>query len=158
MLKNTNIKCINTSNATEYYGLKTKQEPSTWLGRVRNVNMSDKNLISFESHVFQKEKNTMDDAISLPSFNNVKKRIDLFQVFFQKSKRNTNPIDDATKRIARRLQDNNHSTFAGDFLPLHDGGKITQQLLHYGRNVQKHMSHAQLQKYERCPKEYMYRT
>ena len=24
-------------------------------------------------------------------------------------------------------------------------------------NVQKHMSHAQLQKYERCPKEYMYR-
>ena len=153
----SNIKCINTSNATEYYGLKTKQEPSTWLGRVRNVNMSDKNLISFESHVFQKEKNTMDDAISLPSFNNVKKRIDLFQVFFQKSKRNTNPIDDATKRIARRLQDNNHSTFAGDFLPLHDGGKITQQLLHYGRNVQKHMSHAQLQKYERCPKEYMYR-
>ena len=56
----------------------------------------------------------MDDAISLPSFNNVTSD-DLFQVFFQKSKRNTNPIDDATKPLARRSQDNNHSTFAGDF-------------------------------------------
>ena len=46
------------------------------------------------------------------------------------------------------LRDNNYSTWAGDFLPLHDGEKMTQQLLNYGSNVQKHMSHAQVQKYK----------
>ena len=152
ILMNNNIKQVHTSNASLYTGLKTEQEPSKWLQQVHDVTIADNSSTSYESYLVPKKNTT--DLFSAPSYNNVKQHIDLFQIFFQKPKKTKQMIDVDKELI---LRDNNYSTWAGDFLPLHDGEKMTQQLLNYGSNVQKHMSHAQVQKYKNCPKEYMYR-
>ena len=149
ILLNSKFQHVHTSNANYYDGMKTLQEPSPWLANATNGTMVDKASVSYISSI-----HLIDRDDSKPSYNSVKRSIDLFHYMFESPEKRDK---DLYTIAPMEIHNNNGSTYAGDFLPLHDGGNIDQQLLRFGAQSQKHMSHSQLQTYKKCPKSYMYK-